>query len=933
MSNVAFELLGRVGLDHSKARRGLKELDRDLHGTVKDFEGAERASSKFFKGLNKAAAGATSLTGGGAGGGLIDGLADTLKALPGIGTLAAGVLKVGQAMSGVIQKGFDYNKVLEDNTVAFGVMLKSQEKAKDLLTDLAKLAEQSPFEFPDVIDATKNMMALGYSVDEIKKRLLIFSDTASALGVPMERIILALGQMRQKGKVSFEEMNQLVEAGVPGWKYLADALAQTDKKFAALTDDKRIAAIQKMAEAGRLSAKGAEQAISIGMQKQFGGIGQKIATETAHGLESNLNDVVTRLLGTATSPFFEQYKSMLRGLLSIANSQVGQHAAEGIAGATSDPLQMIESALKANGSIMLGPQVVDGAIKLGGFMEQGIAKGLAGAGLKHAEDYLKDWYTGTGTNSPSKEFIPLGVFAAQGFKLGFDQEMGGAAGVMDFFQTRGVQRGQGANLRSVVENLAADPRVRAMLDTISYSEGAGYGTHVGHRGDRDPNSVTTKNRNVVYVGRDKKGRALNSSADGRYQFINGTWDGVAGRLGLTGFTPHEQDLGAVLRLLDRGAIDPLMRGDFRGAVSAARQEWASFPGAGYAQGERSIGSLERVYNAALTNGPTQLQDFNSAINLAANRVRDWTQTLDESYFTLRRRAPDAPTIDGGSVDGGTSTAIAEALTTTSAFPLVLTTADAKAQLFLHTLKAVPGVVAEGNAQLEQTIPLIEEVHKSMEEKMLGVISEIGNGFEQMFVENLMRLPQEGFAQTCKNLLLQFTQMLEQMALQAGAAQIGNLIFGTADGQTGQRSGGWLSKLLGIGISALGAAAGAGVGHTYSSSGTSTGSGAGGFFSNSFYGNGHAGNGFFSSGSYGSIFHRATGGNVRAGGAYIVNEREQELFLPGVSGSIQPASKFGGHVTVNMTVQGVTDARSFKASEGQLGRRAGQAANRAIRRLT
>lgn len=82
-----------------------------------------------------------------------------------------------------------------------------------------------------------------------------------------------------------------------------------------------------------------------------------------------------------------------------------------------------------------------------------------------------------------------------------------------------------------------------------------------------------------------------STAAGKYQIIKRTWIGVRDKLGLPDFSPASQDRAAVELLRQRGALGPLGRGDFAGAVAAAKKEWASLPGAGYGQGERSIAWL------------------------------------------------------------------------------------------------------------------------------------------------------------------------------------------------------------------------------------------------------------------------------------------------------------------------------------------------------
>lgn len=89
-----------------------------------------------------------------------------------------------------------------------------------------------------------------------------------------------------------------------------------------------------------------------------------------------------------------------------------------------------------------------------------------------------------------------------------------------------------------------------------------------------------------------------STAAGAYQIIRPTWLRIKGKLGLPDFSPASQDAAAVELLRERGAIARLEVGDFAGAVAKARKEWASLPGAGYGQGERSIEWLTARFTEA-----------------------------------------------------------------------------------------------------------------------------------------------------------------------------------------------------------------------------------------------------------------------------------------------------------------------------------------------
>lgn len=132
-----------------------------------------------------------------------------------------------------------------------------------------------------------------------------------------------------------------------------------------------------------------------------------------------------------------------------------------------------------------------------------------------------------------------------------------------------------------LEAALAHPNVLAFLRAIRLGEGTsdedGYYRIVGSRSGRQFEDFSDHPRKLVWVER----IGNYSSAAGAYQFIRRTWDEVAKEYGLEDFSPHNQDLGAVGRIVFRGALDAVMAGDIREAVWKCRLEWASLPGAGY----------------------------------------------------------------------------------------------------------------------------------------------------------------------------------------------------------------------------------------------------------------------------------------------------------------------------------------------------------------
>lgn len=153
----------------------------------------------------------------------------------------------------------------------------------------------------------------------------------------------------------------------------------------------------------------------------------------------------------------------------------------------------------------------------------------------------------------------------------------------------------------------AERNVAAFLRMIRYAEGTagsnGYRTMFG--GDLFDSYADHPRRAVQFT--DRAGRRLWTSAAGAYQFMAvsplptggstrvDTWDRIKRRLALPDFSPASQDAAAVALIDEAGGLADVRAGRFADAVFKVRKVWASLPGAGYAQPEKSLAALQTVY--------------------------------------------------------------------------------------------------------------------------------------------------------------------------------------------------------------------------------------------------------------------------------------------------------------------------------------------------
>lgn len=160
--------------------------------------------------------------------------------------------------------------------------------------------------------------------------------------------------------------------------------------------------------------------------------------------------------------------------------------------------------------------------------------------------------------------------------------------------------------RQELEQALQNPNVRKFLDLLSYTEGTqGNGYYTAFGGGRLPNLNDHPRYSKTFKQTD--GKTNRTSAAGRYQFLKGTWDGLAKQYGFKDFSPRNQDLGAVALLAQNGALPHILKGDFGKAVSKAGGTWASLPSSPHPQPTKSWKKVNDFLGGNIAVSPVPVQ--------------------------------------------------------------------------------------------------------------------------------------------------------------------------------------------------------------------------------------------------------------------------------------------------------------------------------------
>lgn len=236
--------------------------------------------------------------------------AQNLRAVGTAAKYAAGgaaLLAAGGA-AWAVKEGIQFNATMESNRLALKQFLGGAKEADAFLGKMFETAKKTPFEFADITKAARRLLAFQFTAKETEKTLRAVGNATAALGGSAEmidRVTMALGQIKAKGRVQGDELLQLAEAGIPAYQILQEKLH--------LTMDE----VRNIGRAG-VDADAAIRALTEGLNERFGSAAAAQA-KTFQGQMSTLHDNVDQTLGAMTEGLFDQLKVWLPEVNKTAN--------------------------------------------------------------------------------------------------------------------------------------------------------------------------------------------------------------------------------------------------------------------------------------------------------------------------------------------------------------------------------------------------------------------------------------------------------------------------------------------------------------------------------------------------------------------------------------------------------------------------------------
>lgn len=268
----------------SKSIDGMDKFSRSIDKTKQQLDKAATSTENWYQKLKRFAGKAISIPVK-----IVDYATKPLRSLYNFATSLKGVLTglfIGQGFNKLVSSPLNLADSYSSAKIGFETLFQSASKAQKMMDEIDQFAIKTPFNTSSVISNIQKMMAYGWDASRMLKDMETIGNAAAATGKGDEglgSIVYALSEIRSKGKLSTQELNQLASAGIKAKQYLAEGLG-----FG--TDDAGMAKLAKALEKGKVGANQAIDLILEGM-KEFDGMMDKTANETVGGLKAQLADV------------------------------------------------------------------------------------------------------------------------------------------------------------------------------------------------------------------------------------------------------------------------------------------------------------------------------------------------------------------------------------------------------------------------------------------------------------------------------------------------------------------------------------------------------------------------------------------------------------------------------------------------------------------
>lgn len=203
----------------------------------------------------------------------------------------------------------------EKTEVALTSIIGDNQKAQKLMNQTIALAVQSPFTLQQLTGYTKQLAAYQVSYEELHSTTKMLADVSAGLGVEMDRLILAFGQVKAANYLRATEVRQFTEAGFNILGELAKYYSELEGRMISVGDvQERVT--KRMVDFGDVEEIFRRVTSAGGMFFDM----QSKQAETLAGQWTNLQDRIDIMLNEIGSDKEGLLKGLVRMLASLIDN-------------------------------------------------------------------------------------------------------------------------------------------------------------------------------------------------------------------------------------------------------------------------------------------------------------------------------------------------------------------------------------------------------------------------------------------------------------------------------------------------------------------------------------------------------------------------------------------------------------------------------------
>lgn len=220
-----------------------------------------------------------------------------------------GQIGVGVSLAGLVKQIAQTRGEFQQLEVAFATLLQSKEKADALMSQMVELAAKTPFDLQGVASGARQLLAYGFTAEDITNTLTRLGNVAAGLGLNLQDLTWLYGTTAVQGRLYTRDVMQFQSRGIDLAGELATQLGKTR------------AEISQMVTEGKIGFPEVQKAIESMTNEggKFHNLMQE-QSKTITGLISNLGDALDMMFNDLGKSQEGIIAGALKGTISLVEN-------------------------------------------------------------------------------------------------------------------------------------------------------------------------------------------------------------------------------------------------------------------------------------------------------------------------------------------------------------------------------------------------------------------------------------------------------------------------------------------------------------------------------------------------------------------------------------------------------------------------------------